>query len=452
MRDTAGLESSGLTRIIWKNSWPLLGLMLLNFLVGYTDVYVAGLLGPDVQAAVGFISQQYFVLIILGNALGVGSVALISQASGKGDWERVVDITRQTMLVASSLGALLTLAVFFGAEAILRPFNLPAPIQPIALTYLRIYAFALAPNYAIIAAAAVFRAIGKPLFAFWIMALVTALNVAAAFGLVFGLGPLPKLGYAGIAWATASAMTVGAVFVLALYRGREWRSLWKERFRISGGIVRSIAAISWPAALLQAGWHTGGLALYEFLGRMGEGSVAAMAAYSNGLRLESISFLPAFALNMAAAVLVGQSLGAGSVERARTVGRRMAIGGALILSLFAAVLFIAAPRFASMLTSDPHVWSETLRYVRINLLVAPFMVTGMVLGGAMQGAGDTRGVMTIIILAMWGIRIPLAAALAFGLDMGALGVWVAMDISMVIQAFLMVRRFSGNGWFKAHGG
>ncbi|MCG6536569.1 MAG: hypothetical protein L7F78_18145, partial [Syntrophales bacterium LBB04] len=58
---------------IWKLSWPMLVMMIFGFLVGFTDVYVAGLISPEIQAAVGFITQIYFLLTLVGNAISIGS-------------------------------------------------------------------------------------------------------------------------------------------------------------------------------------------------------------------------------------------------------------------------------------------------------------------------------------------------------------------------------------------
>ncbi|WP_041440425.1 MATE family efflux transporter [Syntrophobacter fumaroxidans] len=447
-RQTDG-TSKGLTGIIWRNSWPVLGLMLLNFVVGYTDIYVAGLLGPDVQAAVGFISQQYFVLIVLANALAIGTVAVVSKAAGRNDWAGVLDLTRQSLILCVLSGLLLTLLGFsVGPYAVLRLFSLPETVQPLALVYVKIYAAALFPNYVIIVAGAVFRAVGKPVIAFRIMFVVAALNILANFGLVFGLGPLPRLGYAGIAVATAVSMSAGACGILAVLLRHEWKPMWSDTWRLSREVLRELGRIGWPAVVVQIAWNAASLVIYQFLGYLGDWSVPAMAAYANGLRIESLTFLPAFALNMAAAVLVGQSLGAHSVEQARRFGWRIAGMGVLSLSAIAAVLYAAAPWIAHRLTSNPDVLFETIRYLRINLVVAPAMVLGIVLGGGMQGAGYTRGVMAVVVIATWLIRIPLAAFLSFTLDLGALGIWLAMSTSIVVQAVMMTWTFHRGYWHK----
>jgi putative MATE family efflux protein len=450
--EVGGLDegaTAGILRNIWINSWPVLGVMLLNFVVGYTDVYVAGMLSPDVQAVVGFISQLYFILIILGNALGVGTVALVSSSVGRCEWGQAFDFTRQSLVMAASIGAILAVLSFAGAGEIILQFSLPEAIRGMALVYLKIFSFAMLPNYIIILMSAVFRAAGQPLIPFRVMGVVTVLNVASSFGLALGLGPLPRLGYRGIATATAISMLAGMLLVATVLFGRKWRGVWEGSWKPRAGIIRSILRISWPAAVLQLAWNAGSLALYQFLGKLGAASITAMAAYANGLRMESITYLPAFALNMAAAVLVGQSLGAGSVERARRYGWQTAAAGTVVLSLFAALLAHFAPRLAGMLTEDPAVKAETIRYLYFNLAAAPLMVFSVVLGGAMQGAGDTMGVMKIIVFAIWIVRIPLAAFFCFTLGFGATGVWGAMFCSLTLQGALMTWKYWRGGWIAA---
>jgi Na+-driven multidrug efflux pump len=76
------------------------------------------------------------------------------------------------------------------------------------------------------------------------------------------------------------------------------------------------------------------------------------------------------------------------------------------------------------------------------------MALSVILGGGMQGAGDTRGTMWVIVTAMWLIRLPLAYLLAIVMVLGATGVWIAMITSMACQGMLMALRFQKGQWKK----
>jgi MATE family multidrug resistance protein len=283
----------------------------------------------------------------------------------------------------------------------------------------------------------------KPLLTMFV---VSTINVIGDFGLVFGIPPFPRLGYPGIALATAISATIGMSMNLVLFSLHRWKVLYRSSWTISVSTLKKIAGLSWPAALLQIAWNAGSIVLYNILGRLGDASIVALASITNGLRIEAVIFLPAFALNMAASVLVGQNLGAANPDRAARVGWEISGVGVVLMSAMAFVIFVWAAHFASILAKEPAVLAETTRYLRINMVSEPFMALSLTLGGSLQGAGDTRGTMWIIIVGMWFIRLPLAYLLALILGYGATGVWVAMITSMTIQGLLMARRFQRGRW------
>jgi Na+-driven multidrug efflux pump len=233
--------------------------------------------------------------------------------------------------------------------------------------------------------------------------------------------------------------------LILVFRSR-WRSLYAGSWTLSPEVTGKIIGIGWPAAILQIAWNAGTIILYNILGRLGEASITAMAAISNGLRIEALIFLPAFALNMSASVFIGQNLGAGDPGRAERGVWRIAAAGVVTLTALALVVFLRADAFAAFVAKDPAVITETARYLRINMISQPFIALSLALSGGLQGAGDTRGTMWVIIIAIWLIRIPLVYGFAITLGFGAPGVWWSMVISMTCQSVLMAWRFQSGTW------
>lgn len=438
--------SGNISGAIWQISWPMMLIMLFNFVVGFTDIYVAGLINSEVQAAVGFVSQLYFLLIIIANAISTGSIALVSRAIGANDFPRAISNAKQSLLFGVICALTLTLTGLIWYREIIATAGFPSQIKDIAEHFLRIFAFALGPNYILIISNDIFRASGqvkKPLLT---MLVVSTLNVIGDFVFVFGLFSFPEMGYTGIALSTALSVSAGMIINLLFFMKNPWKKIYSPPWSFISPTILKIVKLGWPAALLQIGWNAGSIVLYNILGRLGEQSITALAAITNGLRIEAIIFLPAFALNMAASVLVGQNLGAGNPHRASQAGWRIAFFGSALLTIFAAIIFFWAEECASLLTDDPAVLKETTWYLRINMFSEPFMAFSLILGGGLQGAGDTRGSMTVIIIGMWTVRLPLAALLAFTFDLGSIGVWSAMVISMMVQGVLMAVRFYKGSW------
>ncbi|HET6460190.1 MAG TPA: MATE family efflux transporter [Syntrophales bacterium] len=432
---------------IWNLSWPMFVMMIFGFMVGFTDVYVAGLISPNVQAAVGFITQIYFLVIIVANAISIGSLAVISRAIGAGDQARAIDAAKQSLLLGLLISIAFTAVCVIFYRSIISAAGFPQEITAIAENFLQIFAFALGPNYLLIISNTVFRAgaeVKKPLVTMFV---ISVINIALDFLLVFGIPPFPRLGYAGIAFSTAISTLLGTVMnLMFLWFSEKWRPVYSDFGTVSFGMIKTIFNTGWPAGFLQVAWNLASIFLYNVLARLKEASIIALASIANGLRIEAIIFLPAFALNMAASVIVGQNLGAGDPDRAERIGWKLAGLGIAVTSIMAIVIFIWAESFASTLTSEPQVLAETARYLRFNMVSEPFLALSTVMGGGLQGAGDTRATMWVIIISMWLIRLPLAVYLALYAGLGAPGVWTAMVVSMACQGLMMAWWFHKGRW------
>ena len=261
---------------LWSNiyqlSWPMFLIMVLNFFVGLTDIYVAGLISPEVQAAVGFVGQLYFLTIIVANAISIGSLALVSRAIGAGDTAKAVETVRQSLIFSFIVAVLLTAAGFFFYREIIAASGFPLRIRELSEHFFRIFALSLGPNYILIVANAIFRASGevkKPLLT---MLLVSCINIVGDFVLVFGAFTFPGMGYTGIAVSTTVSMAAGMMITLGFFRYGRWKTLYSGPWTIVADAIKKIVRLGWPAAMLQIAWNAGSIVLYTILGRLGEES------------------------------------------------------------------------------------------------------------------------------------------------------------------------------------
>jgi Na+-driven multidrug efflux pump len=76
----------------------------------------------------------------------------------------------------------------------------------------------------------------------------------------------------------------------------------------------------------------------------------------------------------------------------------------------------------------------------------PFTALWMALGGGLNGAGDTRGVMQIVGLVVWLVRVPLIYLFVVILGYGAVSVWWSMNISQFLMALFVTRRYWQKKW------
>jgi len=88
-----------------------------------------------------------------------------------------------------------------------------------------------------------------------------------------------------------------------------------------------------------------------------------------------------------------------------------------------------------------------MKYLYISMISEPFMAWGIILGGGLNGAGDTKSVMLRVALSLWLVRIPLSYAFVTQLGFGPASVWWSMNLSQFVQAFLISKRYFSKKWF-----
>jgi len=421
----------------WSVSWAMTLIMFFVFLIGLTDVYIAGRFGKEIQAAYGLASQVYFIFSIVAFALTVGSVAILSRlftANKKVELQEAVD---------SSLASAIVCGIILGVLGVIlsKPFinilNVPPVIKGYSTPLLKIYSIGLLFSYVLLNTNGILRACGMIKKSLWTMGLVCVLNIV--FNFILALHT--PLGFLGIGIATAISSAVGSILNIIFVR-----KILQGRLRFSIATVKKIFGIGWPAGLLQILWQLGAMTIFLILSALPKNSIEILAAFTNGIKIESAIFLPAFAFNMANAVIVGNLLGKHNNDNAFQGGIITASIGVVIVAGLTIIVMLNAKIIAAFLSDNQIVIRESIKYIYISLIAEPVMAWGVILAGGLNGAGDTKSVMATVALSIWLVRIPLSYILAIYCGWGAVAVWWSMNISILVQTIFISRRYFGKKW------
>jgi putative MATE family efflux protein len=421
----------------WSVSWPMSLIMLFEFILGLTDVYIAGRIGKEIQATYGFVIQLYFVLIIIGNALTIGSVSLISRFFTSDNKNQFAEAVYSTVIATIVAGIIFGIAGIFFAPEIINIMNIPSELKTFGIPLGRIYAAGLVFHYILINTNGILRACKKIQSSLKTMAVVCISNIGLNFFLVFHT----SFGFKGIALSTAISVFMGSILNL-------WhvRSLIPDMKRFSFHIIKKIINIGWPSGLLQALWQLNSMAILFIISALPKHNIEVLAALATGLRIESAIFLPAFAFNMANAVIIGNLLGEKREEEAFRGGIITALMGVLVVTLLTIAVVLNVRWIVSIMSNNDIVIAETIKYLYISMLCEPIMAWWVILGGGLNGAGDTKGVMVVVGLGAWLVRVPLSYIFVVIFGFGAVSVWWTMNLSQLVMAFFMTRRYVKKRW------
>ncbi|MBN2092294.1 MATE family efflux transporter [candidate division KSB1 bacterium] len=423
----------------WAMSWPMTVIMFFEFLITLADVYIAGKIGKEIQAAYGFVTQIYFIFTVIGNAFTVGSVSVISRLCPEHESQEFADAISSSLITTFGAGIVLGTAGIFLSPLIINFLNVPQEIKGVGIPLISIYAAGIIFHYVLINTNGLLRACKGIKVSLRTMAVVCVLNIILNFTFVF----YTPLGYKGIALSTAIS-----VFIGSLINVWHLKKILFKRKKYAGSIIKTVIKIGWPSGLLQVVWQMGATVLFLILSALPENRVEILAAFTNGYRIEAAIFLPAFAFNMANAVVVGNLLGEKKKDEAFRNGLTTAGLGVIVITLLSAIVLLNARFIVSFLSTNEIVINYSIKYLFICLAFEPIMAWGIILGGGLNGAGDTFYVMVSVALSVWLIRVPLSLILGLLLNLGAPGVWWAMNGSILAQAILISGRYLKRRWLQ----
>jgi Na+-driven multidrug efflux pump len=247
-----------------------------------------------------------------------------------------------------------------------------------------------------------------------------------------------------IGWA-AGLVTVVVMLALKKREGLKWT---RRGLAFHGETVMRIWRVGVPQAFEIAGmWtiHSFGIRVISGLAEEG-----ALGAHFIAIRLESMSFLPGFAIAAAASALTGQYLGAGSKEMAVKVVR-FCWKFAVILMGVMGVFFVVAREWLIGVMAPGSVVHLDLAapLLVVCAFTQPLFATCMILKTTMRGAGATKMVMRAAFGSMLFSRVLVLGVLAHFGWISLTGVWIVFGFDLLTQVIIFIRLHFRGKWLDA---
>ncbi|NLD51896.1 MAG: MATE family efflux transporter [Clostridiales bacterium] len=439
-----------------KLAWPAIIENLSATMVILIDSAMVGSLGAQATASVAVNASPTWLLAAMVISLGVGATALVARMSGADDRQGVQDIALHTLIAGLVLSLGIMLLILIAAPWVPRLMGADPSIHQDATTYMRIVGLGALPNYMGVVSSALLRGRGDTRSPMRASLMAQLVNITGNFLLIFPTRPLHVLGLSftmpgvglgvrGAAIATAFSYLVSGIYLLYLvFSSRGILCLRVPAgFRPERAKFQRLARIAIPTALERMSISLGQIVFAGMVARLG---THALAAHHLSIQIESLGYMPGYGFAVAAATLVGQSLGAGQPAEARSLGLRAIRTGVWVMSTMGLIMFVFANQLISLFTPDSTVRLIGTGLIRICAFEQPFSALSIIVPGALRGAGDTATPFYIALFSMWGIRIVLAWLLGTVFNLGVQGIWVAMVLDLAVRGMLLLRRFLSNKW------
>lgn len=411
---------------------------LLQRTEGIVAVFLVGGLGAIPIAAVGLGQLLAFIATTLVSGLSVGTNVIIAQQWGARRYEDAGQASRHFIGLSIGVSFALALLGLSVNGLIMQLLGAQPEVIALALPYSNLIFLVIPFTVLLAVLSSILQGTGDTRTPMYAMILVNVLHIALAYPLIYGYWGVPAFGVKGAAVAVGIAEATGSVYLLF-----RCRTIFKPSKRLRWDMLRTIwqvgAPVSGERIMQQAG-----ILLYTKIVLI-YGTVS-YAAHQVGLSIESLSFLPGYGFAIAAATMVGQSIGAGKYTRAKLENWEANRLATFIMSAMGIVFFFFPYVLLRAFTSDEAVIDLGTVFLKIVALLQVPLALTMVLAGSLRGAGDTRFIMIATTIGMWGVRIPIAFVAGYWLTMGVFYVWLAMIADWTLRMMLMLWRYRSERW------
>lgn len=445
------------TAIHWELAAPILSLalptMLEQFLataVQYIDTAMVGTLGTHATAAVGATATVNWLINGTVSAIGVGFLSYISKACGAGDRDRAKRAAAQAVLVTLIVGIGFTVLALALSTRVPVWMRTDPSIQELASQYFFVMYTPMLARSAILLFGNLFRAVGDSKTPMRVGLMVNLINVAGNLLLIYPTRVWHGLTLYGAGWgvvgaaaASAAAYFVGGIVITV--------ALWRHP-RISprgfslkpeSAILRPCLQVALPNALQRFATSLGYVAFAAMVNSLGE---TATAAHTIANTVESAFYVPGYGMQMAAATLAGNALGAGEYKKINHLAGMLLTLEVAMMVVSGGLLFLFAPNMMGLFSADAAVIALGAVVLRMVAVSEPFYGVSIILEGMMQGMGQTMLPFVIGVTGMWGVRIVGTFLCTQIFGMGLISAWACMIAHNLLIFVLLTACYRTGRW------
>ncbi len=423
---------------------PLFLEQLLVMFVGIADTLVVSYVGEAAVSGVSLVNQFNTIFIYLFTALASGGAVVISQYIGRKAKDDAGESASQLLSFSTIFSILIAVMVLIGNEKMLRLMfgKVEESVMHSCITYLRISAYSY-PALAIYnSGAALFRSIGKTSVT---MYLSVASNIINVIGNLIGVFVL-HAGVAGVAYPSLIARTFSAlvITVLCFQEKNEIFYRCKWIFQWNGDFMKQILKIAIPNGMENGVFQLVKVALSSIVALFGTYQIAANGVAQS---IWSLAALAGVAMGPVFITVIGQCMGNGDTEAADHYFKKLTNITLSISSVWNLLIFLLTPIFLKFYALEPETKHLVIFLVLIhnlfNAVAYPF--SGALING-LRAAGDVKFTMYVSVISTIAVRLLLSWFLGIILQMGVIGIAIAMVCDWSIRAVIFFWRQKSGKW------
>lgn len=427
---------------------PLIFEQALATTVGMADTMMVSSVGEAAISGVSLVDMINMLIFSVLAALATGGAVVTSQYLGAREPEQARKSARQLLYTVLVSGVGIAALVLVARRPLLRLLfgRIEPDVMKNALIYLVITALSFPFLAAYNACAALFRSLGNSQITLKVSIIINIINIAGNALCIFGL----KMGAEGVAIPSLISRAVGAVLLYRLLKKPDQEIYFeKGPFHWDGRAIRKILYIGIPSGIENGLFQLGRVLVVSIISGFGTVQIAANGVANN---LDSLGILVGSAMNLAIITVIGQCVGARDEGQIRYYLKKLLLITYLAEGALISTILLSLDWILRLYGLGPETTALAKKLVMIHngsaMLLWP---VAFVLPNMLRACNDVRYTMLVSICSMFCFRVMFGYILGARMGMGAVGVWIAMDLDWICRTAFFVGRYISGRWKKLAG-
>lgn len=431
---------------IFHLTWPIFLEMFLFMLMGIADTFMLSAVSDNAVSGVGAANQYIQIAILILEVVGNGAAIVVSQYIGSRRYIEVSKISALAVTLNLILGLLLSVLFLLFSNHIMVAMNLQGDVLVHASTYLNIVGGAIFLQAIINALAAVIRVHGWTKQTMLVSLGMNIIHVVLNYTLIFGHFGLPALGVEGAAISSIISRGVALiVFFWLFYQVMEYRVEVKFYITLSKEYIGKILKIGVPSALEQVMYQGCQIVFLYYATYLG---AETLAARQYAMNISMFTYLFAMAIGMGTAIIVGRLVGGNQQQIAYTRVWKSAKSALIFTVCMVALVMIFRKQLIDLFTDNLDVIRIGSSVLLFSILLETGRTINIVIINSLRAAGDARFPVLIGAISMVMMSLPLGYFLVFHLNLGLIGIWLAIATDEWTRAVIVFFRWKSRKWEK----
>ncbi|MCQ6561480.1 MATE family efflux transporter [Paenibacillus mendelii] len=439
-------KTGGVSLNLYKLTWPIFLEVLLFMLMGTADTLMLSGVSDDAVSAVGVVNQYIFICILIMEVISNGASVVVAQYIGSRRMLEASKIAALSITLNLLLGLVVSAALFIFSDAILSSMNLDGQVLEYANTYMGIVGGFLFLQALINVIASLVRTYGFTKESMYVALGMNVIHVGLNYVLIFGYLGFQEMGVAGAAVSTVISRALAlVVFAWVLYRVMEVRIMLRDYVTFSKTYIRKILSVGIPSALEQVTYHACQTVFLYYVTFLG---AAALASRSYAMTISQYIYLFSAAIGMGTAIIVGRYVGARLKDQAYRRVLQSVIWSVTITIVVDIVVIAFREPLIGLFTDSTDVIRMASHVILFSIVLETGRSVNLVFINALRAAGDVKFPVYMGFISMVCMSLPLGYMLVFRLDMGLVGVWLAIAADEWLRGIIMWQRWRSRVWEK----